>query len=126
MNTSLPDGEAAFNVLFGIYSRNAMGRGFTFELSKDVFKKLTKGNCYYCNKIPSQVFNNSGQCKSQYVYNGIDRLDNSIGYVLDNCVSCCKQCNSMKSNYSYEEFVTKCKIIVETISGKQKCLTSTT
>jgi hypothetical protein len=34
MDTSLPDGVAAFNVLFGIYARNAMSRGFTFELSK--------------------------------------------------------------------------------------------
>jgi hypothetical protein len=126
MNTSLPEGEAAFNVLFGIYSRNAMGRGYTFELSKDIFRTLTKGLCHYCDSVPSRSFHNSGLCKSQYIYNGIDRIDNSVGYVPSNCVSCCKMCNSMKSNYSYEEFVAKCLIIVETIRGKQKCLTPTT
>lgn len=121
MDASLPDGVAAFNVLFGIYARNAMSRGFTFELSKELFRTLTKGSCYYCGAPPSKAFNNSGLCKSQYTYNGIDRVDNSIGYIPENCVSCCKLCNSMKSNYSYDEFVNKCKIIVETIRDRQKC-----
>ena len=29
----------------------------------------------------------------------IDRKDNSIGYLLENCVSCCFVCNRTKSNF---------------------------
>ena len=28
--------------------------------------------------------------------NGIDRMDQKHGYVIENCVSCCKLCNFMK------------------------------
>lgn len=126
MDTSLPEGEAAFNVLFGIYTRNAMSRNHTFELSKEKFRELTKGNCYYCNAVPNRVFTNSGLCKSSYTSNGIDRVDNAVGYTVENCVTCCKVCNGMKSNYSHDEFIAQCRIIVETIRDKQKCLVPTT
>jgi hypothetical protein len=113
MDTSLPEGEAAFNVLYGIYSRNAYDRSLTFELSKDQFRKLTKQNCFYCDSAPTRVFTNSGLCKSKYICNGIDRKDNHIGYVITNCVTCCKACNQMKSNLSFSEFISRCNIIVE-------------
>jgi hypothetical protein len=120
MNTSLPEGEAAFNAAFGIYARNALDRGSTFEISKDKFRELTKKNCYYCDAEPNRVFTNSGLCKSSYTCNGLDRIDNSIGYTLANCVPCCKICNQMKSNKSFDEFITQCQIIVETIRNRQK------
>ena len=36
--------------------------------------------------------------------NGIDRVDSSKGYTLDNCVPCCSICNTMKLNYTLQEF----------------------
>ena len=41
-----------------------------------------------------------------YVYSGLDRVDNSIGYILENVVPCCVTCNSMKMAMSYNEFIT--------------------
>ena len=35
---------------------------------------------------------------------GIDRVNNNIGYVLNNCVSCCKFCNSAKLDRTLIEF----------------------
>lgn len=35
----------------------------------------------------------------------IDRMDNTIGYVLDNVVSCCGACNRAKGARPYGEFV---------------------
>lgn len=39
------------------------------------------------------------------LYNGIDRVDSSLGYTVDNVVPCCKLCNQAKNNLSKQEFV---------------------
>lgn len=40
----------------------------------------------------------------EILYNGIDRIDNSKGYNLDNCVTCCTQCNTAKMQETEEDF----------------------
>lgn len=45
--------------------------------------------------------------------NGIDRLDSNIGYNIENCVTCCKQCNIMKNVWSEKDFLNKIKEIYE-------------
>ena len=40
-----------------------------------------------------------------YLHNGIDRIDNNIGYESKNVVSCCKICNYAKSNMNYKDFI---------------------
>lgn len=39
-----------------------------------------------------------------YFYNGIDRVDSSLGYVPDNVRPCCKKCNYMKNQMELKEF----------------------
>lgn len=39
-----------------------------------------------------------------YFYNGVDRINNSIGYVIENCVPCCRQCNRSKDILNQKEF----------------------
>lgn len=109
----LGKGESGFNRLFKEYVRGAEDRGLEFKLTENEVKEITKQNCHYCNVCPS----NSKVCAikgrstedgikhSEYIYNGIDRKDNSIGYVIDNCVPCCTVCNRAKSNLPYEEFL---------------------
>lgn len=95
-----PPGVAAMNNLYNIYMKICVNeRGYKFELTKDEFFYLTKSNCYYCNKPPSQI---KKAKYSDYVYNGIDRVDNSEGYLKNNVVACCKECNSNKSGISKE------------------------
>ena len=36
---------------------------------------------------------------------GIDRVDNSLGYTLENSVSCCSKCNYMKKTLNVENFL---------------------
>lgn len=96
-------GESAFNSIYGQYKNNAKSRNITFDLESDDFKNLIDSKCYYCNKEPSNIKDlkyNTGN----YIYNGIDRLDNNLGYNLENCVPCCKQCNIAKHTYSLEAF----------------------
>lgn len=56
---------------------------------------LCMGNCFYCD-APSVLPN---------AMNGIDRFDNNQGYHINNCVSCCRYCNSGKRNFSILEFI---------------------
>lgn len=98
------------NMRYAGYKSTAKKRGLVFELNKVQFRKLTSGNCIYC-KSPPEI---KTQCQSriltstddvcEVLFNGIDRQDNSIGYVWENCVSCCELCNKMKLTLGLDEF----------------------
>ena len=111
-NNSLPEGEAAFNNLFNQYLFSARKRNLSFELSKDQLRSLTKEDCYYCGREPSNVFTHA-RCNGVYIYNGVDRLDSDKGYVNGNVVSCCKECNFAKQTSSVQEFLAMVKRIYE-------------
>ena len=75
----------------------------TFSLSEDQFKHLVQQNCYYCGESPRMI-SKGRKGSPDFVYNGLDRLDNSLGYTIDNVVPCCKRDNKLKSNlFSPEE-----------------------
>lgn len=97
--------ECAFNNLYSLCKSAATGRrNLVFDLTPKRFKEITKQNCHYCNCPPSQIAYNSTRA-GQYVYNGIDRLDPSLGYVEGNCVPACATCNLMKQSLNYEDFI---------------------
>lgn len=96
-------GVASFNRLYGNYQHQAKTRGLIFSLSKEEFKKITGKNCYYCGIGPSNYIRKDKRFGG-YKYNGIDRVDNTIGYIKDNIVPCCKMCNIAKYNNSQEVF----------------------
>jgi hypothetical protein len=102
LRNRLPDGEANFNRLMDEYRRGAKQRGYTFNLDRNLFKKLTKQNCYYCNSEPKTIIKHRKAIP--YIYNGIDRLNNEIGYEEFNVVPCCKFCNQAKHRMTPEFF----------------------
>lgn len=88
--------DYGLNGKYARYKRGAKKRNYSFELSLDEFSNLiTDANCYLCGRESS----------------GVDRLDNSIGYVLENCKPCCGSCNKMKSDKSLDEFLDEVKLI---------------
>lgn len=93
----LPLGQSGLNRLYRTYEQNALKYNREFSLSKHTFRELVTSNCYYCGLIPSQEIDG-------FLYNGIDRSDNSLGYALYNCLPCCKICNRAKNNLSREIF----------------------
>lgn len=95
--------EPAFINLYCKYRTRSNSMGKSFDLDKDTFRVLTKSNCFYCGAEPNQQAKNINR-KSVYTYNGIDRLDNSLGYTIDNSVACCKWCNMAKNSLTLEEF----------------------
>lgn len=100
----LPYGEAAFNDLFARYKGKAEKRLLSFELTKEQFKQLTTQECRYCGRQPHRIHTVNKRV-GEYVYNGIDRVDNDIGYVESNSYPCCYDCNRMKHNMGEKEFL---------------------
>ncbi len=108
-------GLAAFNRLYDSYKRGARIRHYEFKLTKDQFKELCQKDCFYCGSKPIKFKNKS--CKNgSFFYNGIDRLNNKIGYIIDNCVPCCKQCNQMKGIISHDQYKEKINTIFNRIN----------
>lgn len=100
----LPKGVAFLNKLFYKYKKDAISRGFIFDLKRDVFEKIIEENCHYCGSPPRfpksriQGFNGAPNI------NGIDRKDNKLGYTKSNSIPCCGDCNKAKSGRSYDSF----------------------
>lgn len=81
-----------------------------FDLEYTDFEKLINGECYYCGDIKSNKLIKKNY--KPFYYNGIDRVNNEIGYTKENCVSCCEFCNKAKRNITVDEFYNKCYKIV--------------
>lgn len=101
--TRLSPGESAKRSLYATYASKAIYRGLEFSIPLDEFTALTKGDCYYCGVSPKQR-KSKYTPTGDYVYNGIDRVDSSLGYVAGNNVSCCIDCNRAKNAMSLEAF----------------------
>jgi hypothetical protein len=110
----LPQGEASFNQILERYKRQARSRGIKFELTKEEFKNLITSNCFYCDSFPTSV-QNSMVANGSFTYSGVDRVDSSKDYTMDNCVSCCKVCNFMKRSMSTADFYNQIEKIYKSI-----------
>lgn len=85
-----------------------IGDTITFEDFYDMSQK----DCYYCGSKPNNKQNCYINTKStqlrkdngNFIYNGLDRVDNTKPHTLENCVPCCKTCNYAKRERTVEEF----------------------
>lgn len=113
-SNALPEGEAPRRKLYNDYKKQAKYRKLPFELSYDEFIALTSGRCSYCGRLPmSVVRTHNKRINSSYIFNGVDRQDNSKGYVKGNAVTCCDICNRAKKDLSWEDFMSWVYDIVE-------------
>ena len=110
----LPKGVAACNRVLYSHKRAAKLRNIEQDLTDEQIIALHKKNCYYCGAPSSNVYSmakRNGSVNGIYVYNGIDRVDNTKGYTIDNVVPCCADCNYLKKGRPYDEFLNKIKRI---------------
>lgn len=64
-------------------------KGFVCSLTKEDVEKIQSMPCVYCGDTERI---------------GADRIDNSTGHTLENCVPCCADCNVARSdNFTHEE-----------------------
>ncbi len=95
------------NRKFDSYQRNASAKKYAFQLSKEEASALFLSECFYCGAKPDPL-------------NGIDRMINSSGYVSGNVVSCCCDCNYMKSAKSTDQFLDRVYSIYEHTKGRTR------
>lgn len=104
--------KARNQTIHGRYIRckhdSAISRHLTFSLTEKEYEQIVTQPCYYCN-------NHSNP------YNGIDRIDNTKGYSIDNGVPCCTVCNYMKRDYTVEFFLQHVQAIVNKRSAQYTC-----
>lgn len=107
----LPLGEKPKRDLLAAYKASAKKRKLPFSLTMDEFERLTKQNCFYCEMEPKLIRKNTRHKRlprlrdDTYIYNGIDRVDNTIGYTIKNTVTCCKMCNYSKNKNTQKYFI---------------------
>lgn len=78
------------------YTKRAIENEWSFELSENNFFEIIKNSCYLCGKENTNIHNN-----------GIDRINNSLHYTLNNCLACCAVCNYIKNNYELSQLLKK-------------------
>ena len=71
---------------FNVSKRKALSDKKEWTITLEEFGKLRDKPCYYCGgKLPETS-------------RGLDRVDNSKGYTLDNVLPCCGGCNTLRSD----------------------------
>jgi hypothetical protein len=68
----------------------------------------TQKKCFYCGSEPLRFFK-KGRSEGFY-YNGLDRVNNNLGYVKSNIVPCCFSCNASKMNLDQGAFINRIKV----------------
>lgn len=83
--------------------KTAKKRGLTWAISLEQHARLlSSGACHYCQGALPETGS------------GLDRKDNSVGYIESNCVPCCFTCNMLKSDLlSYDEMLAVSKLLKE-------------
>jgi hypothetical protein len=81
---------------FSTAKAQAKYRNLIFDLDIQRYKVLVESECFYCHSN-SDI--------------GIDRIDSSEGYTVNNTVACCLYCNRMKSDQSLVDFLVRIKKI---------------
>jgi hypothetical protein len=99
----LPDNLGFIKELYRNYKSSAIRRKYDFNLDISKFRDIIESPCYYCNEKDSMGA--YGFHKGiNYRYNGVDRVNNEIGYIDGNVVACCKICNNSKSTLTNKDF----------------------
>jgi hypothetical protein len=108
--TRLRKDVSAFNAVMNDYRQQAKRRGLLWSLTSEEARKLFEAPCVFCGRPPVQR-KKIPSGRGHFYFNGIDRVDNSTGYVLPNCVTCCWMCNWMKRDLSTSEFLEHVRLI---------------
>lgn len=106
----LPCGLAAKRQVYNNYRTRAARISVPFTLTFEEFLAFTLLPCYYCGKPPSNLMKADIRNKEKgddFIYQGVDRADNTDGYTRGNAVPCCPACNKMKGTMDHIQFMSR-------------------
>lgn len=83
---------------YRVYKSVAKKKGNVFQITRDEFASILSKSCVYCGG-------------TELI--GIDRIDNRLGYTIENSAPCCKTCNYMKKNHTVGDFLAHIRSIFE-------------
>lgn len=101
--------------LYNKYKYEAVRRDLTFNLTIEEFEAIVIKNCVYCNSLPFKRRSVRKEEEDKN-YSGVDRIDNSQGYYLQNSVPCCINCNRAKSDLDLVFWLNSIKSIYERLN----------
>lgn len=120
------------------YKSSAERRGLVFSLSEKQFVSIVEKPCNYCLRVTyKNAYKNIDDCimfksskknspkekisathwedvdKYTVKCSGIDRVNNDIGYTLENSVPCCTRCNVLKYTSNEDDFYSHITRVLE-------------
>jgi hypothetical protein len=84
----------------------AQKQGRDFTLTLEEWNMLTMGDCSYCGRVSLR-----GK------WNGVDKIIPGNGYVMENVVSCCNDCNNDKWTCSVDDMINRNEKIVNRLNN---------
>ena len=112
-------GESIKNSIISMYFNNARSRGIDISLSRIEMEKIMSLSCFYCGRPPYKKIEKKN-FYGYFIYTGIDRMNPRMGYISSNVVPCCEQCNYLKNNYDYFDFLDIISRIFNNLNQKLK------
>ena len=92
--------------IYQMYKHNAKRKNYKWDLTFKQFMIFWQKPCYYCGSKIRTI--------------GLDRVDNTKGYIIDNLTSCCQQCNYAKRELTVKKFIQHCQKVIKTWKGRVK------
>lgn len=84
---------------YNYYRAHARKANRDFTISLEYFTRLINQKCFYCGRQNLQM--------------GIDRINNSLGYILNNVRTACQRCNMAKGKMAEEDFYEMCRLVTK-------------
>ena len=97
------DGTASFRVLLRRYRHDAKQKEREWLILESDARILMQEPCHYCGAPPLRVVR-AKETNVEFLYNGLDRVDNDRGYIPGNVVPCCGDCNRAKRGMTAGKF----------------------
>ena len=97
-NPSMQSNKLSPLVRLGYYKDGAARRNLAFELTEKQFISFWQKPCTYCGDEIETI--------------GLDRVDPSLSYNVDNVIPCCGRCNEMKMADTKTDWINKMKKIL--------------
>jgi hypothetical protein len=79
--------------------QGAKVRKLAYNLTREQFMSFWQKSCTYCGSSIETI--------------GLDRVNNKVGYEMDNLVSCCSTCNHAKAKMDASEYIEHCKKVAK-------------